>query len=175
MLKKLLLTTALISSTFGADATLIAGVENCESMQAKQIVGIDSEYSGESISVTLSKIRSTLTTPNVNPEEIKKVLLELGELSYINIGQLRQWRATTKTRRKSLGIGKGSRLLLTELLMESLKELTPEDEIIAAAELAGAEDFASGFEPPLPPPQACNSTAKPIIAPRIIADIKNPD
>lgn len=64
--------------------------------------------------------------------------------------------------------------LLTELLMESLMELILEDEIIVAAELIGAEEFVPGLfesEPPLPP-QACNSTTKPIIAPRIIADIK---
>jgi len=59
----------------------------------------------------------------------------------------------------------------------ALEELILEDEIMAAVELAGAEEFAPGFfEPELPPPpHACSSMAITIIEQRKSAVIKNPD
>ncbi|QOL20267.1 hypothetical protein [Candidatus Bodocaedibacter vickermanii] len=84
MIKKLLLTAGLLSTTYGADTTLITGVDDHKSLHADQITIVDSEHSSEKITAALNGIQSILTNPDAIIEELKQAILELSELSYIN-------------------------------------------------------------------------------------------
>lgn len=59
MLKKLLFTAALISSTFGGDSTLMAGEPNLEPHHTQPITVVYGEHLPENVTAKLDRIQSS--------------------------------------------------------------------------------------------------------------------